>query len=141
MIRISCVLTLALALTSCGEQGNTAGERGDTDGQQGDTAGAVSFEVGGSLDAKGGGLEFGTVGGSVENATAKQVVDQFLEHLPNLFGPLYGYEVTNKLIGNPEKKFTFKFELKTLADLKALLEKELNATVILDEKAKTLTVE
>lgn len=138
MTRISCVLILALALTSCGEQDKRAEEPGDTAGQQADEA-RVSFNVVFTVDKTT--LSSNTViSGSFENATAASVVIS-LDQLANFFGPLHGYEVTNKLAGNSQHKFAFTFELRTLADLKELLEKELNVTVTLDEKAKTLTVE
>ena len=55
---------------------------------------------------------------------------------------LQGYEVTNKLTDIPGETFTFKFErLKTLTDLREILERELKATVTVDERAKTLTIE
>ena len=147
MIRISCVLTLALALSSCGV---------DPD-QQGDTAGVSRFR----FEINKGQV---SISGSFENMPAKSVVDELLKRfrgdwrqeshsssetstfsvsvtMTDLSAPLRGYAVANTLADSPGKRFTFKFELKTLADLKELLERELKATVTLDEKAKTFTVE
>ena len=151
MIRMSLVLTLAVALASCGEQDDTAGEQGDTAG-----AGRIRWTI-----------SDGQYSGSFENTHAKSVADELLKKFrgdwrseshsssetsttsmsitfTDSSAPLHGYDVTNKLTNSPGKTFTFKFKfkrLKTLADLKELLEKELKATVTLDEKAKTFTVE
>ena len=138
MIRTPCVL--ALALMSCGV---------DPD-QQGDTGGAaVTKRSGGRAFFN---IDNGTFSGSFEDMPAKSLVDELLKKFSGDLGPgvnisglwesLRGYEVTNKLTDSPGERFTFKFEkLKTPADLKELLERELKATVTLDEKAKTFTVE
>ena len=120
MIRMSLVLTLALALSSCGEQGDTAG------------AGRFRWKI-----------SDGQYSGSFENTPAKSVADELLKRFrgdwrseshsssetsttstsittsitfTDSSAPLHGYDVTNKLTNSPGKTFTFKFKFK---DLKA----------------------
>ena len=137
MIRTPCVL--ALAIVSCGV---------DSDQQDDPGGAAVTKRSGGRAFFN---IDNGTFSGSFEDMPAKSLVDELLKRFRGDLGPgvnisglvsLRGYEVTNMLTDGPGKRLTFKFEkLKTPADLKELLEKELKATVTLDEKAKTFTVE
>ena len=81
----------------------------------------------------------GAVSGSLGNTKAKACTEKLVEKCKEHFLKDYDVSITLK---EEAKLYTFEFDdLKAAADLKALLEKELQVKVTLDDAAKKMSIE